>query len=333
MFKLLCQLFIAITGQSLPEEVFEDTFYHLLQGKRKSRCLIERSVKDFSSHTSHQLLISGWPIHYITARTKKGNYKIENIISNKKFVRTFHTQYDWDLEDYIGISGEHKPIFRSVYRWTDKKDGDPNISVIFHFKNENDKKISKLRINRDGICQNSGYKLEAHDISHLSKCYVCDEFIPIVSNLVNTCGEEPYTIEVNRGYLRNSRLLTRRSKACHIPICNLCENSKQRQQEYRYKMFNPFQPDLDENSRIEYHTTLSWVNQKPDISHIPSDIKLQWDTPLDYAGYYNSLIQPLKHSYWHPELSADEYMRYMEYERQKIMAISDPLDDDNYPEV
>ena len=330
MFKLLCQLFIAVTGQSLPEEVFEGTLYHLLQGKRKDRKMIDRSVRDFSFHTPHQILVTGWPYCYITAKTKKGKYKIENIISNKKFIHTFHTQYDWNLEDYIGLSGEHKPVFRSVYRWIDKKDGDPNISVIFHFKNENDKKISKIRINRDGICQR-GYKLEAHDISHLSKCHICGEFMPIVSNLVNTCGEEPYNIEVNRSYLQNSKLLTRKSKACQIPICNLCENSKQRQQQYRYKMFNPFQPELDENGRIDYHTTMSWTNPKPDISHIPSDIKLEWNTPLDYAGYYNFLIQPLKPSYWHPELTADEYMRYMEYERQKNNRYSRSLDD-VYPE-
>ena len=97
-------------------------------------------------------------------------------------------------------------------------------------------------------------------------------------------------------------------------------------------MFNPFQPDLDENSRrVSYNIVL--VNQKPDIvSHIPSDIKLQWDTASDYAGYYNSLYNLSNILIGIPELSADEYMRYMEYERQKIMAISDPLND-NYPEV
>jgi hypothetical protein len=96
-------------------------------------------------------------------------------------------------------------------------------------------------------------------------------------------------------------------------------------------MFNPFQPELDESGRIEYHTTISWTREKPDISHIPTDIELYWKTPLDYAGSYNFLIQPRKPSYWHPELTADEYMRYMEYERQKIIDIADPLDD-YYPE-
>ena len=193
-----------------------------------------------------------------------------------------------------------------------------------------DKKISKLRINKDGFCQKSGYKLQAHDISHLSKCHICNEFMPLVSNLVNTCSEEPYKIEVNRGYLQNRRFVTRTTKACQIPICGLCRNSKQRQEKFRYQMFNSFQSDLDENGRIEYHTTMSWAREKPDISHIPTDIELYWDTPLDYAGYYKFLIQPRGPSYWHPELSADEYMRYMEYERQKTIASADPLDD--YPE-
>lgn len=332
MFQYLCQLFIAITGHPLPEEVFENTLYHLLQGDRKGRKILVKSMNDFSSHTPHQLLISGWPLYYISATTQKGNPKIENIISNKRFIKTFHTQYDLELEDYVGTVGEHMPVFRSVHRWIDKDDKDPNISVIFHFKNENDKKISKLRINKDGFCQKSGYKLEAHDISHLSKCHICNEFMPLVSNLVNTCSEEPYKIEVNRGYLQHSKF-TRTTKACQIPICGLCENSKQRQEKFRYQMFNPFQPELDESGRIEYHTTISWcARDKPDISHIPTDIELHWKTPLDYAGCYNFLIQPMKPSYWHPELTADEYMRYMEYERQKIIDIADPLDDDYYPE-
>lgn len=333
MFQLLCQLFIAITGHPLPEEVFENTLYYLLQGDRKGRKILVKSMNDFSSHTPHQLLISGWPLTYISATTKKGNSKIEDIISNKRFIKTFHTQYDFVLEDYIGTIGEHKPVFRSVHRWIDKDDKDPNISVIFHFKNENDKKISKLRINKDGFCQKSGYKLQAHDISHLSKCHICNEFMPLVSNLVNTCDEEPYKIELNRS---NATVINRRisrvSRACQIPVCDLCKKSKQRQEKYRYQMSNPFQPELDENDRIQYHTTMSWTREKPDISHIPTDIELHWKTPLDYAGSYNFLIQPMKPSYWHPELTADEYMRYMEYERQKTIASADPLDDDNYPE-
>ena len=139
-----------MTGNSLPEEVFENTLYHLLQGDRKGRKILVKSMNDFSSHTPHQLLISGWPFKYISATTQKGNPKIENIISNKRFIKTFHTQYDFELEDYVGTVGEHMPVFRSVHRWIDKVDKDPNVSVIFHFKND---VISKLRINKDGFCQ------------------------------------------------------------------------------------------------------------------------------------------------------------------------------------
>ena len=86
MFQFLCQLFIAMTGNPLPEEVFENTLYHLLQGDRKGRKILVKSMDDFSSQTPHQLLISGWPLYYISATTQKGNPKIENIISNKRFI-------------------------------------------------------------------------------------------------------------------------------------------------------------------------------------------------------------------------------------------------------
>jgi hypothetical protein len=35
MYKLLCQLFFAVIGQNLPEEVFEGTLFWLLQGGGK----------------------------------------------------------------------------------------------------------------------------------------------------------------------------------------------------------------------------------------------------------------------------------------------------------
>ena len=37
MYKLLSQLFLSVVGQNLPEEVFEETLYWLLQGSRKKR--------------------------------------------------------------------------------------------------------------------------------------------------------------------------------------------------------------------------------------------------------------------------------------------------------
>ena len=46
------------------------------------------------------------------------------------------------------------------------------------------------------------------------------------------------------------------------------------------------------------------------MSIIPHYDKLSWPTPLDYGSSYHCLLDEFSGFYWHPELSADEYMRY-----------------------
>ena len=71
--------------------------------------------------------------------------------------------------------------------------------------------------------------------------------------------------------------------------------------------------------------------EKPDMTNVPLFENMKWETPFDYSGSLRTMLD--KHSifYWHPELTADEYMRYQENEMLKYLENADPLDDDIYP--
>ena len=53
--------------------------------------------------------------------------------------------------------------------------------------------------------------------------------------------------------------------------------------------------------------------EKPDMTNIPHRDKFTWKTPLDYSGSLKYMLDKYSTYYWHPELTADEYMRYQEY--------------------
>ena len=69
------------------------------------------------------------------------------------------------------------------------------------------------------------------------------------------------------------------------------------------------------------------------MSEVPKGIKPHWDTPLDYSemSYWN-ISDPYSDEFWHPDLTADEYMRWMEHTRFSGINLDDPdpLDDDLY---
>ena len=104
MYKLLCQLFLAVIGQNLPEEVFEGTLFWLLQGKRSSRQVIDLNVKQFSLTTPHQLEVIGWPKEYIEAKTSKGINKVYSIVKCSMFKLRFHIKVDTtDPSKYLSL--------------------------------------------------------------------------------------------------------------------------------------------------------------------------------------------------------------------------------------
>ena len=66
------------------------------------------------------------------------------------------------------------------------------------------------------------------------------------------------------------------------------------------------------------------------MTNIPHRDKFMWKTPLDYSGSLKYMLDKYSSYYWHPDLTADEYMRYQDYVLLKYVENADPLDDDGY---
>lgn len=336
MYKLICQLFLAVIGQNLPEEVFDETLYWFLQGSRKSRKVIERNVKQFSLMTPYQLEISGWPSEYIEGYTKKGRIKVHSILICSKFREMFHTFEDKN----------HSPCHRYIRTWEENKQ--KKIRVILYFTSAKDKEITKMLINQNGGFRNIyndrilNYSLEAVDKSHMSSCYFCSKFMPCLSERlhINDKSSEIFD-ELRHNYGTISCKNDWNHKLCQIPICEECLCSKERQGKYRTNMFH--YDSLGKEGGFDVHAC-GWrasVNleqsldlEKPDMTKIPYYKNFTYETPLDYPGSYKVLIDKYSTFYWHPELTADEYMRLQEYNLQNILERLDldPLDDHLYPE-
>ena len=142
-------------------------------------------------------------------------------------------------------------------------------------------------------------------------------------DLSRYCNNVHYPISGKTGYEWNSYITG-------VPICTCCRYSKERQDENRMNMLsqngeNYATPPSHFKNSQEYHRSIARSYPKPDMSHIPKDIKLDWPTPLDYSLTYWNLTDPTESSwgvwFWHPDLSADEYMRYQQYKRN--LAIED----------
>lgn len=349
MYKLLSQLFLSVIGQNLPEEVFEDNLYWLLQGSRKNRQIIDLNVRQFSITTPHQLEIIGWPIEYIGAQTSKGVNKIYSILRCSMFRKLFHTR----IETVNPSTNDDCPYiehdFRPCYRYVDQfnSDGIHRVRTILHFTTrkalEGTKRLISLHGQRRQDFQGKivCYKLETKDRSHMSCCYFCTKFMPCLSERLNMNKKDFDEFEsLRRSFSSFSDKLDWNSYLCNIPICVECVNSKERQGKYRMNMFHhrafrylEYTNPLSSVERREYNIRHSMDTEKPDMRNIPIiDNYGDYKTPLDYSGSYSNLINKYSAFYWHPEITADEYMRLQVYYMMKVLENSDPLDEEHYPE-
>jgi len=338
MYRLLCQLFLAVIGQALPEDVFEGTLFWLLQGGRKNRQIIDRNVKQFSIMTPHQLQITGWPREYIEGRTNKGRIKVHSILICEKFRQMFHT-----------LDGEiFSPCHRYIKIWEEGGDWGgyvkTKIKVILYFNSLEEKEKTKNLINTNSGFKNVygdkilTYRLIAKDYSHLCMCSICSKFMPSRAERLQINKRYPEVFEVycHQGRCSISDKYDWNHELCQVPICVECLNSKERQEKYRMNMYNHehFKDSNLVNSSEERHKNNleeSLEVEKPDMTNVPLFENMKWETPFDYSGSLRTMLD--KHSifYWHPELTADEYMRYQENEMLKYLENADPLDDDIYP--
>lgn len=337
MYKLLCQLFLAVIGQNLPKEIFEETLYWLLQGKRKDRQIIDRNMKQISLMTPHQLHITGWPREYIEGRSKKGRIKIHSILICEKFRQMFHTYKDETFS----------PCHRYIKIWEEFRYGRTQlkIKVILYFNSLEDKEKTKKLINTHQGFKNIyedkilKYNLIAIDYSHLCVCSICSKFMPCHAERLQINNRDPMIFDEQR-YFHTSTISNKNDwnhELSQVLICVECLYSKERQERYRLNMYDHehFKTGYgvvnspEERERINISNSLKVV--KPDMTNIPHCEKMKWETPLDYCGSLKSLLNPYSTFYWHPELTADEYMRYQNHKMLQLLKNSDPLVDDSYP--
>lgn len=342
MYQLLCQLFLAVVNENLPEEVFEGTLYWLLQGKRNKRQIIERNVTHFSAMTPHQLEIIGWPREYIGARTSKGVHKVYSILRSSMFRLLFHAVTD--SEDSNSIKHDYRPCFRYTGDLT--YNGVDKVRTILYFTTREALEGTKRLIDLNGQRRQKfgkgilNFKLEAKDRSHMSCCYFCAKFMPCLSERLNINNRD-YDIFNSLRHSSGSVSCNRdwNNNLCDIPICVECLNSKERQGNYRLNMFHykafqegEYTDPLSSMEREMYNSKYSMDIEKPSMEEIPHYDKFTWETPIDYGCSYIHMMDKYSMYYWHPELTADEYMRLQEYNTLKILKNSEPLDEDYYPE-
>jgi len=322
MYKLLCQLFLAITGQNLPEEAF-DVIFPFLQGKRKGRGDIGLGVTDYSNITPHQILLCDIPLQYY--QTWEQFLELKKKMSKKEFKNKY----------YLDSAGKRcKPSWESKNIWVDRTYEKPMVCLnyILYMKSEHDKRVVLNNLNRNEYDD----RLRGIDISWASSCIFCGDFMRLSSyklknqkkDIEETCTKiNKYGVDYNDEIAYKIRM--------GVPVCGLCRNSKERQELYRMNLLS--RGDWGEtfyHERSEqFHRDVGDLNPKPDMSKVPKGIKPHWDTPLDYSemSYWN-LSDPFSDDFWHPDLTADEYMRWMEHSRFSGINLDDPdpLDDDLY---
>ena len=355
MYILVSQLCLALTGASFPENVFSDILFYLLQGQRGARATLGQKVKDFHKMTPFQLSLSGFPIEYYSQSEYDTLNKIKKILGysmfhlgkwseRQGFANTFFTKTS-------AISGEKhymKPVFISLkawrgeglksplrrHWWSNRRDlvsklpaNHHSLKIILYFKSLSDMKAVDSLFRQKGFNEKKKYTLKTLDISWMSKCVFCGDFMKQRSEKVRSsftnpeelsryCNNASYPLSGKTGYEWSSFITD-------VPICSCCRNSKERQGENRMNMLSRNGEDYAtppfhfKNSK-EYHQSMARMYPKPDLSHIPKDIKLDWPTPLAYSLTYWDLTETGDHGssyFWHPDLSADEYMRYKQYER------------------
>ncbi len=321
MYQLLCQIFIAITGNNLPEEAF-DVLWYLLQGSRKGREDIGLGVKDYSKLTPHQILLCDIPCHFYQTW--------EQFLEFKKMMKKsrFKNRYYLDRDRWQHMRGKPcLPVWQSRNIWIDKTYDKPMVQLnyILYMDSEEDKKAVLKNINK--IREFRGV-----DISWMSSCVFCGDFMRLrsynfkgqKSSLENACKR------INRCGIDYDRIGTKmRLKGCNsVPICELCKESKDRQGEFRMNMLSrgDWGETMYQERGEQYHRDIADMYPKPDLTQIPSDVVSKWRTPLEAGATFSywDLTDPLSDYFWHPDITADEYMRWMEYTKWSHINENDP---------
>ena len=284
--------------------------------------------------TPHQLHITGWPREYIVSHTRKGRHKVHSILICEKFRQMFHTH---DGENF-------SPCHRYIKLWQDSR-GEEKIRVILYFDSLEGKEKTKKLINmNDGLKNIYGdkilnYKLSSRDYSHMCTCNICSKFMPSHAERLQINKRDASIFNSHR---HGSRTLISdkddwNNILCQVPICVECLHSKERQGKYRLNMYDHGDirykyvvnsPEERKRNNLEVAAEV----EKPDMRNIPHIDKFNYETPFDYSASLNCMLNTFSSFYWHPDLTADEYMRYQEYKMLQYLENADPLDDDDYPE-
>jgi hypothetical protein len=329
MYILLCQVFLALTGCNLPEEVFDSLFY-LLQGDRSGRKKLVKSVREFAKQSPHQVLLTDIPYHLY--RT----YDNCRLFNKALFSRDCKELLFKDSRE----NNYCKPVWKSQTIWVDKSYDKPlvRMNLVLYMETEEDK--NKIMKNMREIKETyTGYRLNwlpkcrTLDISWMCSCVFCGDFMKIRSDNLRKEKKDIEIIcdKINRFDCNYGSVI--KSPIKRSPVCSLCRDSKERQGEYRMNMLSrgDWGETLYHERDYQYHRTIGDMYPKPDLSVVPKDIDCKWKTPLDYSPMlYWNMTDPMSDTFWHPDLTADEYMRLMEYRESLFINENDPdpLDDD-----
>ena len=322
MYLLISQLFIAITGRYLPEEAF-DVLFPLLQGKRKGREDVCLGVTDYSRQTPHQILLGSIPCEFYQSW--------EQFLELKKKMRTKEWKNRYYLDRNTNIARKCKPVWESKTIWVDRTSEEPwtRLNYILYMKSEEDKKVVLRNINQYG-------DIRGVDVSWMNCCVFCGEFMRQRSySFKSDKSDIEYMCkQINRfGYNYGSDFASSQKRNISgVPICGLCEGSKERQGEHRMNMLSrgDWGETLYHERSEDYHRNLGDMYEKPDIRQIPIDLVSGNKTPLECVITYWELTDPMSDYFWHPDLTADEYMRWIEHTHLSDLNFDDPdtLDDD-----
>ena len=137
MYKLICQLFLSITGNNFPEEVF-DVLFPLLQGERTARKEIGLGINDYSNQTPHQILLCDIPLQYYQT------WEQFLVLKKKMKSSRFKNRYYLDRQTI-----KCHPVWSSRRIWIDKVYGEKMVGLnyILYMDSEKDKKIVLNNIN------------------------------------------------------------------------------------------------------------------------------------------------------------------------------------------
>ena len=85
-----------------------------------------------------------------------------------------------------------------------------------------------------------------------------------------------------------------------------------RSKEFKNKYF--LGPDFIKCKPVWESKTI-WIDRSYDnpITQIPANTSCNFKTPLEYSLGYWELTDPKSDYFWHPDLTADEYMKWIEH--------------------